>query len=275
MQDIKNNEEASKYMVVSSLGMSFLSNKKAEVLVTNDELIVSTKKEKLEAEITQVYSISKSILAAPVNMIMMLLISGLSAFGCQFYNLSLTAFAVICAAELALVILGINRRVQVILNDGTIINIDSWNFKTADKIYDNLMGREKCTAQKTKKLYILEIITFLIIALFIGINAYDCFVPDKYVEIVKNTVNAEYPDTTYGNAFDKYFTETEWTSFDSKSGNKVVEFTGKYNTGDENTDVMIQYIIEGEYFRFVYFEVDGVSGTLNDYTNLIKAVFSE
>lgn len=275
MKNIQNNEQAGTYLAVSSFGMSFFARKNADVLISPEMLKLTSSKESVEARISQMYSISKSWLIAPVNMILMLMISGLCAFGCQFYRLSVMAFVIVCLSVVALVVLGMNHRVQITMNDGTIINIDTWDNKTAQQIYNDIIGREECPAQKTKKVYILEIITALVIVLFVSINAYDCFVPDKYVEIVKNSENADYTGVTYGAAFEKYFTEPEWTSFDSKNNNKIVEFTGKYNDNGKQSEVVIQYVVDGEYFDFAYYEVDGTAGTLSEYMDLMKLVLGQ
>lgn len=275
MKNIQNDEQASTYSAVSSFGMSFFARKKAEVVISPEVLKLTSSKESVEARVSQMYSISKAWLIAPVNMILMLMISGVCAFGCQFYKLSVLAFVMVCLSVIALAVLGMNHRVQITMNDGTIINIDTWDNKTAQQIYNDIIGREACTAQKAKKMYILEIITALVIVLFVSINAYDCFVPDKYVEKVKNSVNADYAGVTYGSAFEKYFTEPKWTSFDSTNNNKIVEFTGKYNDNGKESEVVIQYIVDGEYFDFAYYEVDGVSKTLSEYMDLMKLVLGQ
>lgn len=275
MKNIQNDEQASTYSAVSSFGMSFFARKKAEVVISPEVLKLTSSKESVEARVLQMYSISKAWLIAPVNMILMLMISGVCAFGCQFYKLSVLAFVMVCLSVIALAVLGMNHRVQITMNDGTIINIDTWDNKTAQQIYNDIIGREACAAQKAKKMYILEIITALVIVLFVSINAYDCFVPDKYVEKVKNSVNADYAGVTYGSAFEKYFTEPKWTSFDSTNNNKIVEFTGKYNDNGKESEVVIQYIVDGEYFDFAYYEVDGVSKTLSEYMDLMKLVLGQ
>ncbi len=57
------------------------------------------------------------------------------------------------------------------------------------------------------------------------------------VSIVKNSTMNGYPNTTVGKAFEASFDNTTWEAFESKKGERVVQFTGKISRDLHNTVV--------------------------------------
>lgn len=82
---------------------------------------------------------------------------------------------------------------------------------------------------------------------------------NEYIKIVKNGVNDNYPDITYGEAFDDFFSSPTWKYFKgskkksddeedkSEDGEKeydVVEFTGYCTYDDEDVKALIQFDVD-------------------------------
>lgn len=69
---------------------------------------------------------------------------------------------------------------------------------------------------------------------------------DEHVLAVKNGYPESYPDITYGNAFDEFFSSPTWKYFKADSGEDVVEFTGHCTYRDENVKARLQFILDME-----------------------------
>lgn len=105
----------------------------------------------------------------------------------------------------------------------------------------------------TPRVFWAGVIVFLVI--FAG-NLFG----DKAVDGVKNAHPNAYPNITYGEAFDFFFNSGEWNSFDSESGQTVVEYTGKAGNTDKESVVVFQFVISDDYETFSpeSVEIDGL-----------------
>lgn len=68
---------------------------------------------------------------------------------------------------------------------------------------------------------------------------------NAYIDMVQNCEpDADvYPDITYGEAFNNYFSNPEWTYFVSQDDTQVVEFNGKCLYLEEEADITIQFLL--------------------------------
>lgn len=64
---------------------------------------------------------------------------------------------------------------------------------------------------------------------------------DKYVDLVKGGYLESYPDMPIGEAFDNFFYDPEWKSFEASGGSMIVEFNGEFEYFDRNTDCTFQF----------------------------------
>jgi len=74
---------------------------------------------------------------------------------------------------------------------------------------------------------------------FAGFQAAD----NEYVLRVKSSHHDEYPNISYGEAFDSFFATPTWKFFESEGGEKVVEFTGDCSFREVNVKARLQFII--------------------------------
>lgn len=67
------------------------------------------------------------------------------------------------------------------------------------------------------------------------------FSGDKYVKMVKGGCLDEYPNMPIGAAFDGYFHNPEWKSFEASDGSIIVEFNGVFEYFGRNTNCTFQF----------------------------------
>lgn len=66
---------------------------------------------------------------------------------------------------------------------------------------------------------------------------------DKYVEGVKNSSPDVYTNATYGEAFENFFSSPKWkTVEEEEDGYAVVEFTGGFSYGGQDTQAKIEIL---------------------------------
>lgn len=69
---------------------------------------------------------------------------------------------------------------------------------------------------------------------------------DKYVQSVKNGSMQMEPNVKIGVAFGNFFSDTDWKSFESKDGQRVVEFNGKCTWENKPAKCRVQFVFNGE-----------------------------
>jgi hypothetical protein len=67
-------------------------------------------------------------------------------------------------------------------------------------------------------------------------------VDDEYVEGVKNSTPDIYISTTYGTAFESFFSSPKWRTVEEEDGYAMVEFTGGFSYGGEETQATIEIL---------------------------------
>lgn len=82
--------------------------------------------------------------------------------------------------------------------------------------------------------------------------------PD-YVPVVKDGKLKNYPDKTVGEAFEAFFEEPSWESFEAENGKQAVNFNGKCEYMGEKVNCLVQFIIDddGESFELYAVEING------------------
>lgn len=115
---------------------------------------------------------------------------------------------------------------------------------------------------------------------------------NEYIKIVKNGVNDNYPDITYGEAFDDFFSSPTWKYFKgskkksddeedkSEDGEKeydVVEFTGYCTYDDEDVKALIQFDVDkkNKSFEPSYLSLNKVSQSPLVMASLLEKVLSD
>ena len=72
------------------------------------------------------------------------------------------------------------------------------------------------------------------------------------ISIVKDGNPVLIPNITYGEAYEHFFSDTEWRGFESDMGKDIVEFSGGCTYMGEDARVYIQFTLEDEEFFINY-----------------------
>lgn len=99
----------------------------------------------------------------------------------------------------------------------------------------------------------------------------------NYVSEVREATPDGYSET-WGDAFDNFFGEPKWESFNSDTGEKVVEFTGNCYSEDVLVDVTIQFVFDdaqtgNKNFTLNYLDFDGQSQDTTTLQDLMNTAF--
>ena len=90
---------------------------------------------------------------------------------------------------------------------------------------------------------------------------------DKQVQMVRNGTMDLNPKVPVGPAFDQFFTNGKWESFEAEDKSQVVEFNGKCTWEDEPAKAIIQFILHNnKSFELGHVGINGVS--LNRFASL-------
>lgn len=92
----------------------------------------------------------------------------------------------------------------------------------------------------------------IIVILFLGIVG-----GNSAVRTVKNGKLEAYPEQTVGKAFEGFFGDTEWTSYE-KDDETYVKFTGKCMYDDEDASVKMIFSVEDKSFYIESCKLNGV-----------------
>jgi len=106
---------------------------------------------------------------------------------------------------------------------------------------------------------------------------------DEHVLGVKYGTNPNYPDITYAEAFEAFFSYPTWKYFEGSTSeepdviNDVVEFTGRCMYKDVEVKAVIQFTIseDGETFRATYLSFNEIPQDMITLSALIDKVFSD
>ena len=72
---------------------------------------------------------------------------------------------------------------------------------------------------------LLRVMGILCLICFITIGSTGCG-SDKYVDLVRESTMQMEPNIKIGKAFDQYFANGEWNSYETKQKDRIVEFKG-------------------------------------------------
>lgn len=83
---------------------------------------------------------------------------------------------------------------------------------------------------------------------------------NKYVDFVKNGYPNAYPEITYGQAFNRFFSDPAWKHFKSEEDENIVEFTGGCIYQDSEVTATIQFTLaeDDDTFEISYCDFNGV-----------------
>lgn len=73
---------------------------------------------------------------------------------------------------------------------------------------------------------------------------------DPIVQAIKGGTLGDYQDVTVGEAFDKFFVNPAWYSFDATTGEKVVEFSGNCFYQNVEVEAKLQFILSDDNTSF-------------------------
>ena len=98
---------------------------------------------------------------------------------------------------------------------------------------------------------------------------------DKDVLTVREGYFNDYPNVPIGKAFDQFFADGEWESFESTSNETVVEFRGSCKWNDLPAKLRMQFTVKGQTFEVNYFAIDGNAVTVAEGIASIETILSE
>lgn len=134
------------------------------------------------------------------------------------------------------------------------------------------------TAQKNNgKKKIIGIVIGCVLAAVVAVVVLTGLFSTDYVELVKTGTLKSYPDETIGEAFEDFFSDGEWESFESKKG-MVVQFTGGCTYADEDVECVVQFLIDEddeEEFELYTVEVEGEPISELEILGMLEAVYEE
>ena len=98
---------------------------------------------------------------------------------------------------------------------------------------------------------------------------------DPHVKFIKDAVLVDYNDTEIGTAFDEFFLQPTWESFETDTNQTIVEFTGEYLDGMLFEPVLIQFTLdsENETFDITYFQQANREQTTKELVTLLESVY--
>lgn len=112
-------------------------------------------------------------------------------------------------------------------------------------VYENEKSNTRLSRMRMSIAITAVVSGVLMIAIAVGFGG-----GSRYVDMVRNGYPEIYPDITYGQAFDAFFSDGEWEYFTSDRGEKVVEFNGSCLSGSDRVSVTIQFLVDEDQGTF-------------------------
>lgn len=117
-----------------------------------------------------------------------------------------------------------------------------------------------------------------VVAIVVVILILSAIFSTDYVDVVKDGMLYNISDDeTVGEAFEDFFANPEWESFETEDGEIIVEFNGECEFYGDEADCCIQFEVDedGEEFEVVYIDIDGES--MNDFeiVSILEAIYEE
>ncbi|MGN0154908.1 MAG: zinc-ribbon domain-containing protein [Lachnospiraceae bacterium] len=145
---------------------------------------------------------------------------------------------------------------------------------TSEKTYVSVNNNKNNTDEKPqskKKRNIIGIcaavvLLVILVALFSG---------DSAVDTVKGGKFNAYPENTVGKAFENFFSDPEWTSYE-ENGHDYVKFTGGCTLYGEPVNAKIIFVVDGKAFNIKSMRVGNLDLTnVYDQEILLDKIFAE
>ena len=121
-----------------------------------------------------------------------------------------------------------------------------------------------------KKFFLTIASALLMITLLVGCGGYD-----KNVMTVRDGHFDAYPDVPIGKAFDQFFEDGQWESFESTEKETIVEFKGSCLWNNMPAKLRMQFTVTGQRFEVNYFAIDGNAVTVLEGLASIEKILSE
>lgn len=98
---------------------------------------------------------------------------------------------------------------------------------------------------------------------------------EKYINFVKEGTSDTYPDITYEDAFEAYFSHPKWNYFNSDEDEDVVEFTGKCKYEEKTVTASVQFTLDYEEgtFEITYWAIDDAALSISEINDFVTVVF--
>ena len=128
--------------------------------------------------------------------------------------------------------------------------------------------------KKIKYSLITLLISIIILCcLFLFINSFPKSDP---VDFIKTGVIDIYDTKNLGTAFERYFTNPNWISFETEEGEIIVEFTGELPSSDALSTHLIQFTIypNEDNFEITYYELNQQSQTYEQLITLLDSIYT-
>ncbi len=95
------------------------------------------------------------------------------------------------------------------------------------------------------------------------------------IDIVRSGYLESYKHMTLGEALNGYLESPKWEEIDADDGNKYINITGKCLYLEKEVDVVLQYLIYEDSYKFEYnaLEFNGVAQNILVYEELIDNAF--
>lgn len=86
-----------------------------------------------------------------------------------------------------------------------------------------------------------------------------------------------YDSKAIGPAFNAYFTDPKWENFETDHDDLIVEFTGRFLSGNQDANCLIQFTVypKQQTFEITYYELDGVSQPYESLLDLLDSIYSQ
>ena len=99
----------------------------------------------------------------------------------------------------------------------------------------------------------------------------------NYIKLVKNSQLDSYTTTTYGKAFESFFSNPEWTYKKNSEEKDVVKFTGGYLLGNEEATAVLEFIVNypDRTFKTTAFKMNSITQDRPTTDAIISKVFEE
>lgn len=124
-----------------------------------------------------------------------------------------------------------------------------------------------------RSLTTLSISIITLCCLFFFINSFNRLNP---VDFIKTGVIDIHDTQDLGTAFEHYFINPNWISFETGEGEIVVEFTGEIQSHDTLSTCLVQFTIypDEDTFEITYYELDQQSQTYEQLITLLDSIYT-